>query len=158
VAVLPAARAQIVSTNRMTSMNMKFKLTLAMQQVASFRTILVVAAFLTSVSAGRAQVIEQHYTAWGHIVALETGWFNDTMSITLDPSVPFVNGTEPGFRPGEHFCTVKTAGYALDPADAGVKVHQAALLSGYIAGKHVRLLVSGCVFSKPRVIAVGLMD
>jgi hypothetical protein len=127
-----------------------------MQKISSFRTLLVVAAFLTSVSAGRAQV-EQQYTAWGHIVALETGWSNNTMSITLDPSVPFVNGREPIF-PGEHFCSPKTAGYALDPGDPGVKVHQAALLSGYIAGKHVRLLISGCVFSKPRVIAVGLMD
>jgi hypothetical protein len=97
------------------------------------------------------------YTAWGHVSALETGWSQDTMSITLDPTVPFVNGSEPVVGVLVP-CSVTNAGYALDPADPGVKVHEAALLSGLASRKWVRLLVLGCVFNKPKVIAVGVSD
>ena len=99
------------------------------------------------------------YTAWGHVTALETGWSDDTMSITLDPSVPFVNSHQADASlGGAKFCSVTTAGYALDPKDPGVKAHEAVLLAAYIAGKKVRLLISACVFNKPRVIAVGITD
>jgi hypothetical protein len=99
------------------------------------------------------------YTAWGHVSALETGWSQDTMSITLDPTVPFLNGSVP--IPPNNIplpCSVTNAGYALDPADPGVKVHEAALLSALASRKWVRLVVFGCVFNKPKVIGVGLSD
>jgi hypothetical protein len=95
------------------------------------------------------------YTRWGHLTALETGWYDDTMSITLDPSVPFVNSGR-GTGRIQELCKVTNAGYALDPKDPGVKAHEATLLAAFIAGKRVRLLVNACVFDKPRVIAVGI--
>jgi hypothetical protein len=100
------------------------------------------------------------YTAWGHVTALETGWHDDTMSITLDPSVPFVNSSRrsPVILQELQFCTVTTAGYALDPKDPGVKAHEAVLLAAFIAGKKVRLLINACAYNKPRVIAVGITD
>ena len=99
------------------------------------------------------------YTAWGHVTALETGWSQDTMSITLDPTVPFVNGSVPLPPNGIQIpCSVTNAGYALDPADPGVKAHEAALLTAFAGRKRVRLLVLGCVFNKPKVIGVGLSE
>jgi hypothetical protein len=100
------------------------------------------------------------YTAWGHVTALETGWHDDTMSITLDPSVPFVNSLRHSFEitQPDMSCKVTNAGYALDPRDPGVKAHEAVLLAAFIAGKKVRLLINECVFDKPRVIAVGITD
>jgi hypothetical protein len=100
------------------------------------------------------------YTAWGHVTALETGWHDDTMSITLDPSVPFVNSGHRSPVVNQPFvsCKITTAGYALDPKDPGVKAHEAVLLAAFIAGKKVRLLINACAYDKPRVIAVGITD
>ena len=68
------------------------------------------------------------------------------MGVKLD--APFVNSPTP--------CKITTAGYALDPADKGVKVHQSVLLSAFLAGRKVRVLVEGCVYDKPRIIGVGI--
>ena len=96
------------------------------------------------------------YTApLGRVIALETGWHDDTMSITLDPSVPFVNSSR---LISNETCPITTGGYALDPKDPGVKAHEAVLLAALIAGKKVRLLINQCAFGKPRVIAVGIAD
>jgi hypothetical protein len=99
------------------------------------------------------------YTGWGHVTALETGPHDDTMSITLDPSVPGASSRScPVLHQRPIFCKNENAGYALDPKDPGVKAHEAVLLAAYIAGKKVRLLINACVFDKPRVIAVGITD
>jgi hypothetical protein len=108
-------------------------------------------------------VVRPEYSAFGHITALETGRtesvFRDpenTMSVSLD--VAFVN---PG--PGELGgvgvftpCKIADAGYALDPKDPAVTVHEAALLSAFLAGKKVRVVVNGCIFDKPRIIGVDI--
>lgn len=92
---------------------------------------------------------DQAVSQWGHILWFETGWRADTMAVALD--VPTVNPANPS-------CAVTTAGYALDPQDPGVKVHEAAIMGVYFSGKKVRIRVDGCVFDKPRVIAVGVQD
>lgn len=71
------------------------------------------------------------------------------MSVNLD--VPMVNPTNPS-------CQTTTAGYALDPNDPGVKVHEAAIMGAYFAGKKVYIRVDGCVFTKPKIIGVGVLD
>jgi hypothetical protein len=83
---------------------------------------------------------------------------DDTVAVNLD--VPFVNsGTKP---PGSLAtipptpCSITTGGYALDPADPGVKLNESVLLSAYLAGKKVQLQLDGCVFDKPRIISVGM--
>jgi hypothetical protein len=55
---------------------------------------------------------------------------------------------------GIEFCTGTNSDYALDPKDPGVKVHEAVLLSAFLAGKKVRLLLQGCIYNKPRIISV----
>jgi hypothetical protein len=83
---------------------------------------------------------------WGHIVWFETGWADDTMAVMLD--VPTVN-------PG---CRITDAGYALNPKDPGVKVHEAAIMGAYFSGRRVRIRAQGCAYEKPLVIAVAVTE
>ena len=84
------------------------------------------------------------------------------MSVALD--VAFKNSYEVEFIPTNggriaHIaCSDTSQTYALDPKDPGVKVHEAALLGAFLSKKQVHVLVTGCVYNKPRVIAVGLKD
>lgn len=124
---------------------------------------LFTAVLASSLGLGFAQGLEipRVYSKWGHITSLETGWADDTMSVGLD--APFVNSGEwtggtifGGPPPFVKPCTTTNAGYALDPRDPGVKVHEAVLLSAFLTRKKVYVIVQGCVFSKPRIIAVGI--
>lgn len=112
-------------------------------------------------------------TAYGHIIAFQTGSLggppslthspiigarveaDDTVAVNLD--VPFQNSREPGTLvvPGVA-CKITTGSYALDPKDTGVKLNESVLLSAYLAGKKVRLELNGCVFDKPRIISVQM--
>jgi hypothetical protein len=87
-----------------------------------------------------------NYSQFGQVIGIETGWSDDTMAVKLD--VPTVNSPTP--------CKITTAGYALDPTDRGVKLHQSVLLSAFLTGRKVRVLVDGCVYDKPRIIGVGI--
>ena len=108
-------------------------------------------AFGALVQSGVA-IAAQAVSDWGHILWFETGWAADTMAVMLD--VPQVNPTDStGAK-----CPITNAGYALDPQDPGVKVHEAAIMGAYFAGKRVRIRADGCVFQKPRVIAVAVQD
>jgi hypothetical protein len=120
-------------------------------------------------------------TAFGHIIALQTGSLggppspstlphpidaDDTVSVTLD--VPFINASVPNSRvptrnrlpstptPPPGLCKIVTGGYALDPKDTGTKLNESVLLSAYLAGKKVSLQLNGCVFDKPRIVSVSL--
>lgn len=90
----------------------------------------------------------QAYSEWGRIGGFETGWSEDTMAVFMAANVPFIN-------PGK--CRV-TNSYALDPSEPGNHAHEAALMGAYFNGKSVRLLINGCVYDKPRIIAVGVQD
>lgn len=83
------------------------------------------------------------YTEWGSLQELEAGWSEDTMAVRH--SAPMVN-------PGG--CAVTNAGYATDPTDKGHSLFHTLLLSALLNRKEAALLVSGCVYGKPKVIAV----
>lgn len=93
---------------------------------------------------------------WGTVVFLETGWSADTMSVLL--SVPTVSSKTLSPAGPPRSCSVMDAGYALDPADPGVHAHQAVLLGAFLNGKQVRVRVQGCVYDKPRIIAVAIQN
>lgn len=99
---------------------------------------------MTSFSPVRAA---QQQSAFGHILWFETGWAQDTMAVKLD--VPLVNPSS---------CPVTEGGYALEPTDPGVKVHEAAIMGAYFANKSVAIRVDGCSFDKPRVIGVAVQN
>lgn len=128
------------------------------------KTKLFIAAAIASGLSASPAASAPRYSEFGHVVGLETGWLDDTMGVKLD--VPFVNSFEMSwlvFSPLESLphgrrkpCKITTAGYALDPKDRGVKLHQAVLLSAFLAGRKVRVLVEGCIYDKPRIIGVGI--
>jgi hypothetical protein len=88
---------------------------------------------------------EPQYTQWGSVQELEGGWTLDAMAVRH--SAPLVNPDR---------CSVTNAGYATNPADAGHSLFHTLLLSAFLNRKEVSLLVSGCAFDKPRVVAVKI--
>lgn len=112
------------------------------------RVLFFAVVFGAAVQSGIAAA-DQAVSQWGHILWFETGWRADTMAVMLD--VPTVNPTNPS-------CGTTNAGYALDPQDPGVRVHEAAIMGAYFGGKRVRIRADGCAFNKPRVIAVAVQD
>ncbi len=85
------------------------------------------------------------FTQFGSVQELEVGWIEDAMSVRH--SAPIVN-------PGR--CPVTAAGYATNPADRGHSLFHTVLLSAFLNRKEVSLGISGCIFSKPRVIGVKI--
>jgi hypothetical protein len=110
------------------------------------RPRLVVAAALAAGLWASPALAGPNYSAFGHVIGIETGWRDDTMGFKLD--VPTVNSPTP--------CKIMGAGYALDPQDPGVKLHQSVVLSAFLAGRKIRVLVDGCAYDKPRVIGIGI--
>jgi hypothetical protein len=131
--------------------------------------IFVAIAPIFSVSAP-AQVTRSDQTNYGHIVALQTGSLellqphpipaDDTMIVVLD--VAFVNSSYPPpldvlHPPPPVPCKVTKGTYALDPKDTGVKVNESVMLSAYLAGRKVSLVLNGCVFDMPRIVSVNML-
>lgn len=87
----------------------------------------------------------RQWTEWGAIQNLEGGWGADTLTIRHSPT--FVN---PGV------CSVTNVGYATDPSDTGRGLYHALALSAFMNRKEVAILLQGCVFDKPRIIAVSV--
>jgi hypothetical protein len=135
------------------------------------KTCAMLPAIITA-SLGLAHHACAQETAYGHITLLQTSLTaraapgipaattrspsGDSIAVTLD--VPFVNSSEtPNLLPFDaHPCTVTNGGYALDPEDPGIKLNESVLLSAYLAGKRVRLGLSGCVFNRPRIVSVTM--
>jgi hypothetical protein len=110
---------------------------------------LSVAAFMLSYATtwatpSAAQAAPQ-YSQWGSVQELEAGWALDTIAVRH--SAPMVNPDG---------CAVTNAGYATDPADPGHSLFHTLLLSAFLNRKEVALLISGCVFGKPRILSVRL--
>ena len=83
------------------------------------------------------------YTQWGSVQEIEGGWEQDAMGVRH--SAPLVNPDG---------CSITNAGYATNPADTGHSLFHTLLLSALLNRKEVSLLISGCAFNKPRVLAV----
>lgn len=84
-------------------------------------------------------------TEWGTITWLEVGWTEDSM--TIQHSSPnFVN---------PNGCPV-AGSYATDPKDPGHSLFHTVALSAFMNKKQVSLLIHGCVYGKPKIIAVGV--
>jgi len=94
---------------------------------------------------GNVVVPPPQYSEWGSVQELEGGWTTDAMAVRH--SAPTVN---------PDVCKRAGAGYATDPSDAGHNLFHTLLLSAFLNRKEVSLLISGCAFDKPRIIAVKL--
>ena|SRR5438105_11431940 len=108
------------------------------------------------------------HTDFGRILGLETGWNNDQMAVKLErpPEQQFVNShecfgvfvTHPCGARLENYKLVVADHYALNPQDPGVKVHEAVLLSAFLTGRTVRLVIQGCIYDLPKIIGVNIGD
>lgn len=107
-----------------------------------FRSLLLALVLISTSSAAMAQ---EAWSQYGAVQELEAGWVEDTMA--LRHAAPMVNPSG---------CSVTNAGYATNPADPGHSLFHTLLLSALLNRKEVAVLVSGCAYSKPRIIAVKI--
>lgn len=87
----------------------------------------------------------QTWSEWGAIQYIEAGWKEDTMAVFHSAGMVNPNG-----------CKVTNAGYATNPNDPGHSLFHTLVLSALLNKKQTRFLISECVYSKPRIIAVGV--
>lgn len=112
------------------------------------RVLVAVGIFCLSLLALSPTTIAQPasaFTQWGSVRELEGGWTEDAM--TVYHSAPMVN-------PGG--CAVTNVGYATNPSDPGHNLFHTLLLSALLNRKEVALLISGCAYGKPHIIAVNI--
>ena len=95
--------------------------------------------------ANGAQAAEQ-WTGWGVINQIEAGWSADTMAVTHSASIVNPDG-----------CAVTNYGYATDPNDSGRSLFHTVALTAFMNKKKVALLIAGCVYNKPKIIAVKIV-
>lgn len=108
----------------------------------AFLALIVVVAFSPSIAVAADKV-----TNWGYITQLRSGIIEDSMAVFLD--VPVLNTG----------CTTTIFdGYVTSPDDAGHKLFHATLLGAYFNNKQVQLVLRGCAYSKPRIVAVFVKD
>jgi hypothetical protein len=106
-----------------------------------FRGLLIGAALL----AGSAMASAQTYSEWGSVTRLGTAWSGDAVAVYH--SAPLVNPSG---------CAITNGGYASSPSDPGRKLMHTILLAAFLNRKEVAILVQGCAYDKPRVIAVDV--
>jgi hypothetical protein len=121
-----------------------------MKATAILATIVGLIAFPAP---GNAQAVVS--TAFGSITSLEGGWGADAMAIRHN--APFVNSFErTPATGGARACSVTNAGYSTDPNDPGHSLYHTLAMAAFLNKKDVRLILQGCVFSKPRVVGIEI--
>lgn len=104
--------------------------------------------FLTGLlSTGAHDVLAagEMWSAMGLITGFEAGWTQDTMAV--EHTAPLVNPSN---------CPVTNGGYATDPADPGRSLFHAVVEKAFQHQKDAQLLIAGCAFGKPKIIAVKM--
>jgi hypothetical protein len=112
--------------------------------MSSTRWSTIALGVMAMVAGSPALAQTPEWTDWGSIRELEAGWTEDSMAVRH--SAPIRN-------PGG--CPVSDS-YATNPNDPGHTLFHTVLLDAFIYGKQVHLLIAGCVYSKPHIIAVGV--
>ncbi len=85
-------------------------------------------------------------TPSGSVTSLEGGWINANLRVQTD-----FGWTNP------EGCSL-TDGYMVDVADQGHELFSSMLISAFTAGRHVRFVLDGCAYDRPRIIAVTLVQ
>jgi hypothetical protein len=127
------------------------------------QTVLVVCSLVLALHpAAGSQPLEIErvvVTDWGQVDDLRSAWADDAMG--MHHSAPFRNSQilqlSATVNQGPTYvdqCTVKNDGYATLPSDPGRKLHHALLVGAFVHGKELRLVLKGCAYDRPRIIAV----
>ncbi|MBD2680809.1 MULTISPECIES: hypothetical protein [Nostoc] len=85
------------------------------------------------------------FSDWGSVKLISAGWIEDTMA---------VYHSDPNVNPDG--CPTTDGGYATNPKDPGHSLFHTTILNAFINQKEVQLLISGCVYGKPRIIGVNI--
>ena len=86
------------------------------------------------------------FTPWGKIVALQSGWVIDRTLVFHDVS----GMTNPDG------CPLETNGYILNETHVGRNLFNTMLLSAFLNGREVAMVISGCYQDRPQVVSVAI--
>lgn len=79
----------------------------------------------------------------GKITGYFTGWAKDQVRVTIE-----------GASYSEGNCPTQDGYVTLESDNTGFKTHTSALLSAYMSGKEVKIIVQGCISNRPRIWGV----
>jgi hypothetical protein len=86
------------------------------------------------------------FTPWAKVTVLQSGWFVDRMLVFIDaPGIVNPDG-----------CTLDTNGYILNENHTGRNLFNTMLLSAFLNGREVALVISGCWDTRPQVVSVAI--
>jgi hypothetical protein len=85
-------------------------------------------------------------TPTGFITSLHGGWVNANLRVKTDFAW---NNPEN--------CSY-TDGYMVDAADPGHELFSSMLISAFMSGKRIQLVLDGCAHERPRIISVELVQ
>ena len=88
------------------------------------------------------------FTPWARVVSLQAGWVVDQMLVFLD--------TPSGAVTNPDGCPLKTNGYTTNPAHAGHDMFHTMLVSAFISGRQVAMVISGCWSDRPQIVSVAI--
>lgn len=89
-------------------------------------------------------IAEPSSSDWSLVTSLSGGWVDANLRVVL--SGPFHNPSGCAFADG----------YIVDASLPGAQLLQAMLMTAYASGDQVRVIVDGCVLSRPRVIGLDI--
>lgn len=119
--------------------------------MSKLMTSLLLAASLSSTSVLAAN---PQFTSRSTIVALDSGWGADTVSIKL------LTDSSTGVYANPAGCAHPEDGYVTSTTDPGRKLYEDQLQEAFWRNYPIRLLISGtagdCPFGKPRIISVNM--
>jgi hypothetical protein len=81
---------------------------------------------------------------WAKINRLTGGWYDAVLSIELNST--FVNPDSCAWG----------GWYQLDTSVGGAQLFQSMLISAFMAGKEVSLVIDGCTGNRPKIISVSV--
>lgn len=105
-----------------------------------FLLLLAIATSASTVQAAPTSTPE------GNITYMEGGWVGAGLRVQLSQG-PFTNPSS---------CPL-IDGYTTQPADSGHQLFNAMLLSAYMSGRRVRMVIDDCAFDRPRIISVVIL-
>ncbi|MCU7829073.1 MAG: hypothetical protein KZQ85_08395 [Candidatus Thiodiazotropha sp. (ex Myrtea sp. 'scaly one' KF741663)] len=79
----------------------------------------------------------------GKVTGYYTGWGADAVRVTIEGAT-YIEGN----------CATKDGYMTVESDNTGYKTHTSALLSAYMSGKEVKVIVEGCISSRPKIWGV----
>lgn len=89
------------------------------------------------------------FTPWRKVIALQHGWY-------VERTLVFLEGTTDVNIVNPDSCSLRNNGYILNENHTGRNLFNAMLLSAFLNGREVAMVISGCFDNRPQVISVAI--